>query len=741
MKRLFIVLLLTFLTIPALAQNYSIYLTPYFQESMRDIFFIDEQVGWLCGNSGLVMKTTNGGDSWVEQNSGVTKDLQKIYFRSQNLGYIATVEGSVLKTTDGGSVWTEYIFSNLVPSISFNLCDAIFFTDDNTGFVIAGQVKSFYLFKTIDGGTNWSIKDSLITNDNTNRWWDIDFYGPNGVMVSSKKNLQKYTTDTGETWTLSTPIVDNFFKDQKAVRWLNATTVISMGEGNEFNGVPVPIYKSTDCGVNWVKKNQSVITCMERVKDSYFKNETDGIGVGSNGFSKAFLIRTSDGGETWSTAVADYAFGLMSVSGNNNTLWALGSNSHVIKSTDFGLTWNLFPFTVPSSIYGLKCFSDRGYALTRNGDVYLTPDGTGRTWEYLTSTGQNDSYDMYFINSTTGFILKENRHIVKTTDGGVSWQTVLSPVPFSSRNKVGGITFGDQNTGYVWFSLNDYGEYYVYKTTDAGENWNQVYTTGGPGYISGDIIFFDTDTGVLLGPDRWMMRTTDGGLTWVSANANNFPPGFESRDFEGVALLSNSKAVAIGDLFICVTTDKGLNWNYIDHNVTGIDSGFYTIAFNDENNGFIGQYDGVLLKTSDGGVSWSADTSLIDQYFLFSSSFNKDGKILFGTSDGYILGDKTITSIKDDNESAPSSVHLSQNYPNPFNPVTTIEYEIPTNNSFVKLSIYDIIGNEIAELVNEIKQAGKYRISFNAANLVSGVYLCRLKSGELIESRKLILIK
>jgi len=674
------------------------------------------------------------------QYSDTLINLQKIFFLSPDLGYISAKEGLVIKTTDGGNNWSKHFFSNLVPSISFIYSDVIFFTDDNTGIVIGGQPKKYYLFKTTDGGTSWAIKDSLVSNDNTYRWWDMDFNGTNGVIVSSRKNLQKYTTNTGEIWSFSTPIVDNFFRDQKGVKWISPTTVVSVGEGNEFNGVPIPIYKSTDGGINWVKKNQSVISCMERAKDIYFKNGSDGVGVGSNGFSLAFLIRTSDGGETWATSSADYAFGLTSVTGNNDNVWALGTGSHIIKSTDFGTTWNLFPFTVPSSIYGIKCFSDRGYALTSSGDFYLTPDGSGRTWQYLSNAGRNNSYDMYFINSSTGFVLKENQHIVKTTDGGVSWYTVLSPVPFSSRNKVGGITFADNNTGYAWFSLNDYGEYYVFKSTDAGETWNQILQTGGPGYISGDLVFFDSNTGVLLGPDRWMMRTTDGGATWDTAHAVNFPAGFENKDFEGVALLNSDKAVAIGDLFICVTTDKGQTWSYVKHNISGIDSTFYTIAFNDENNGFIGQYNGVVLKTSDGGTTWNVDTSLIDQHYLFSSGFNRNGKILFGTADGYILGDKDITGIDDKNEVSVPAFHLNQNYPNPFNPVTTIEYII-NKNIPVNLVVYDILGNKVAELVNEIQRAGSYKINFNAAGLSSGVYFCRLNAGGITETRKLILIK
>ena len=100
---------------------------------------------------------------------------------------------------------------------------------------------------------------------------------------------------------------------------------------------------------------------------------------------------------------------------------------------------------------------------------------------------------------------------------------VLSPLPYSSRSIVGGITFGDQATGYAWFSLTDYTDYRVFKSTDAGETWNQISQVTGPNYIQGNLVFFDANTGVILGPNNYKMRTTDGGQTWDTAFVNNFP--------------------------------------------------------------------------------------------------------------------------------------------------------------------------------------------------------------------------
>lgn len=99
-----------------------------------------------------------------------------------------------------------------------------------------------------------------------------------------------------------------------------------------------------------------------------------------------------------------------------------------------------------------------------------------------------------------------------------------------------------------------------------------------------------------------------------------------------------------------------------------------------------------------------------------------------------------------ENNVNPSEYSLSQNYPNPFNPVTTIQYVIASDKGTkqsVKLKVFDILGNEVATLVNEIKEAGYHKVEFNASeyNINSGVYLYKLTAGNYTETRKLILMK
>jgi len=88
----------------------------------------------------------------------------------------------------------------------------------------------------------------------------------------------------------------------------------------------------------------------------------------------------------------------------------------------------------------------------------------------------------------------------------------------------------------------------------------------------------------------------------------------------------------------------------------------------------------------------------------------------------------------------PKEFFLEQNYPNPFNPATKIKYQIPQSR-FISLIVYDVIGNEIAILVEEFKLAGNYEVEFNALSLSSGIYFYRLNAGDLSETRKMILMR
>lgn len=99
-----------------------------------------------------------------------------------------------------------------------------------------------------------------------------------------------------------------------------------------------------------------------------------------------------------------------------------------------------------------------------------------------------------------------------------------------------------------------------------------------------------------------------------------------------------------------------------------------------------------------------------------------------------------IVDVRDPSTTLPSQYSLEQNYPNPFNPSTTIEFSIPKP-SYVTLKVFNVLGNEMATLVNGRIQPGIHSVRWNASGVPSGVYFCRLAAGEFSGARKLILQK
>lgn len=127
------------------------------------------------------------------------------------------------------------------------------------------------------------------------------------------------------------------------------------------------------------------------------------------------------------------------------------------------------------------------------------------------------------------------------------------------------------------------------------------------------------------------------------------------------------------------------------------------------------------------------------------NSFQTDTTVVFEASHfSQILGgDKALYSIlssEDQESSIPTQFSLRQNYPNPFNPSTTIEYGLPER-TIVELKIFNILGKEVATLVNSTQEAGMHNVTFDASKLTSGVYLYKIKTSKFTEFKKMILLK
>ena len=140
------------------------------------------------------------------------------------------------------------------------------------------------------------------------------------------------------------------------------------------------------------------------------------------------------------------------------------------------------------------------------------------------------------------------------------------------------------------------------------------------------------------------------------------------------------------------------------------------------------------------------DSIVIDLLDIYTSFVDIRGCVI----NGVVYGDTTVVSVDDNIPNLPTEFSLSQNYPNPFNPATRIKYAL-SSRQFVSLKVYDVLGNEIATLVNEEKPAGSYEVEFSAIggfasggdvySLSSGVYFYRLRAGSYSATKKMLYLK
>ncbi|MBV6418960.1 MAG: hypothetical protein DAHOPDDO_00170 [Ignavibacteriaceae bacterium] len=158
----------------------------------------------------------------------------------------------------------------------------------------------------------------------------------------------------------------------------------------------------------------------------------------------------------------------------------------------------------------------------------------------------------------------------------------------------------------------------------------------------------------------------------------------------------------------------------------------------------------VILTKQSTSLNFSKDEATIEMLetkaeaeATFTFDINRNAQInrrdtiefMITGSDGIMMTKQFIFSY-----TGPKEFKLEQNFPNPFNPTTTIQYQLPTD-AKVTLKIYDILGSEVATLINEEQEAGFKEIKFNAINIASGMYVYRLQSGDYVSVKKMLIVK
>ena len=409
------------------------------------------------------------------------------------------------------------------------------------------------------------------------------------------------------------------------------------------------------------------------------------IGTAANSENSVILIKTNgQGDEEWTKKL----FNIGSTNGNSGQQTADGG--YIITGISFFGGDNVWLIKVDSN--GLeewnKTFGGSGF--DEGKSVQQTSDGGYIITGFTSSFGAGES-DVWLIktdangtevwNKTFGTSeSEEGSSVQQTSDGGY----IISGTGFGVGDRAGLLIKTDMNGNEEWskrFEESDMFFLSVQQASDGG------YIVGGIGKL--EPLLLKTDEN---GIEEWNTRFSEFGQGSINSVRRISDSGY---------ILTGLRTSTAGGLLFIKTNALGKEeWKTL-YGLTGSAAG------------------NSVQQTSDGG-------------HIITGRFGNDIWLIRLAAEA--------VGVEEEIGFLPEKYSLSQNYPNPFNPVTTIKYSLPQSGD-VTLLIYNLIGEEVARLVNGHQSAGEYNAEWNASKVSSGIYFYRLKAGDFVRTRKMVLLK
>jgi len=659
----------------------------------NDLFgfdFADDMTGYACGDLGSIIKTTDGGVSWTGLKSGVNYLLYNAKCINKDTVLVVGL-GQSLRTTDGGQTWNTFF---VTPG---QLID-INFLNNQTGYV-AGSNGG--VFKTTNSGWQWtqlsSAGNSLLTR--------CSFFNEQYGIVTGQNRIY-LTSNGGANWVLQNITYLPPLEFVEAVQYFDSNFVCFVKTFER------KFYYSTNHGVNWNTSDFTLPMNESNVdipRSLYFKNRDTGIIVTDFGR----VLRTTNGGLNWNLEFTTlriyrikYEFKKLWMAGKGGTMAYLDSIFNNLTVQSGGINSLNDMCVVNENVV---------YACGDRGDILKTTN-QGMSWLKLKSGNTTRLNGISFINENTGFVVGDSGLFYKTTNGGNNWNSV---------NNISGrillrVHFFNENEGVVT------GRGIILKTFNGGISFDTIYS-GLFNHSFAGLEFFNNTTG-FIGNGR-ILRTTNAGNSYTEVGLGSSGSG------DDITILDSNNLLTVTGIYIFRSTNFGINWTR--YFPSGNNS-FFTCDYTTNGNLFLGGVSGKIYKSYDHGNSLERYDSNFTNQTLYKVRFvNANTGFIVGQN-GIILKTTNggLTSISSNNQ-------ILNNYninifPNPVNPTSVLEVKLNKTQN-LNIILYDITGREIRKIITGNLPAGVNRISIDLTSFSSGVYFCVVKSGDIsLTSKKIV---